>query len=178
MERKHWQLTRPTQNGSAIGYDGKKRRTRNNHAPGHIVCSDSSPTSETSPAWGVGCCLRTSNNSTSGLSTDPAPRDPATRTLPARDQHVELWELWKAKPDLPGISRLNRRSRCLLNSNNSSPLISQRHPIHRTAMLALPDTNKDRPTFLQWSSDKRICLPSVYTSGPTGEYHQTWERTP
>ena len=50
----------------------------------------------------------TTNNCSDGLSSNTPPGKPATRTLPDYDQHLkalELWDMWKVKPDLPGIYR-------------------------------------------------------------------------
>ena len=48
----------------------------------------------------------TTNNCTEGLSSDPPSYNPAIHTLPDCDipiNALELWELWKAKLDLPEI---------------------------------------------------------------------------
>ena len=50
----------------------------------------------------------TTNNCTDGLSSDPPPCNPASKILPDCDEltkALELWEVWKAKPDLPEFSQ-------------------------------------------------------------------------
>ena len=68
-------------------------------------------TVKTLPARGVESGLRTSDSlrpQTTVSMVCPLIHHPATQTLPDCDQQfkaLELWELWKAKPDPPGISQ-------------------------------------------------------------------------
>ena len=66
----------------------------------------------------------TTNKCTDGFSLEPPPCKPATQALPDCEQRLkalELWELWKVKPDdfTTGATHLSRWCCCLLNTSNN-----------------------------------------------------------